>query len=161
MKNKGEILCEENLEKQWQLVCRWHFLCASIPAANETHAASNPKLSAGSLSLRVGQSKKLTVKNASGTVKWSSSNKKIVAVAKTTKKAAKVTAKKAGTAQIKAKVDKKVLKCKVTVKKAGQNNNKTTQTPSSDKVLAKLSLSEDGKTVKGVKNRSDATYAVI
>ena len=69
-------------------------LCASMPAANEAQAASNPKLSTSSLSLKVGQSKKLTVKGASGTVKWSSSNKKIVAVAKTTKKAAKVTAKK-------------------------------------------------------------------
>ena len=102
-------------------------LCASMPAANGAQAASNPKLSTNSLSLKVGQSKKLTVKGASGTVKWSSSNKKIVAVAKTTKKAAKVTAKKAGTAQVKAKVGKKVRKCKVTVKKADQNT--TTQAP--------------------------------
>ena len=178
-------------------------LCASMPAANGAQAASNPKLSTNSLSLKVGQSKKLTVNGASGTVKWSSSNKKIVAVAKTTNKAAKVTAKKAGTAQVKAKVGKKVLKCKVTVKKADQNT--TTQAPntqapvvqapasqassapetsasvqptetateaptptgsatddsSSDKVLAKLILSEDRKTVTGVENSSDATYAVI
>ena len=36
---------------------------------------------------------------------------------------------KAGTAQIRAKAGKKVLKCKVTVKKADQNNNTTTQAP--------------------------------
>ena len=61
-------------------------LCASMPATNAAQAASNPKLSTSSLSLTVGQSKKITVKGASGTVKWSSSNKKIVTVAKTTKK---------------------------------------------------------------------------
>lgn len=104
-------------------------LCASMPAANEAQAASNPKLSTSSLSLKVGQSKKLTVKGASGTVKWSSSNKKVVVVAKTTNKAAKVTAKKAGTAQVSAKVGKKVLKCKVTVKKANPNNATTTEAP--------------------------------
>ena len=64
------------------------FLCASMPATNAAQAASNPKLSISILSLTVGQSKKITVKGTSGTVKWSSSNKKIVAVAKTTKKAA-------------------------------------------------------------------------
>ena len=104
-------------------------LCASMPATNAAQAASNPKLSTSSFSLTVGQSKKITVKGASGTVKWSSSNKKIVTVAKTTKKTAKVTAKKTGTAQIKAKAGKNVLKCKVTVKKADQNTNTTTQAP--------------------------------
>ena len=113
-------------------------LCTFMPATNAAQAASNPKLSTSSLSLTVGQSKKITVKGASGTVKWSSTNKKIVTVAKTTKKTAKVTAKKTGTAQVTAKVGKRMLKCKITVKKNDKNSNTTvlksfTQAPATNR----------------------------
>ena len=58
-----------------------------------------------------GQKQQLYVTGTTKTVKWSTSNKK---VAKVSDKGV-VTAKKKGTSVIKAKVGKKVLKCKVKV----------------------------------------------
>ncbi|MGN0276056.1 MAG: Ig domain-containing protein [Hominisplanchenecus sp.] len=68
------------------------------------------KLSDTELKLAVKESAILKVTGKSGTVKWSSSNKKVAAV-----KGGKVTAKKAGKATITAKVGKTRLSCKVTV----------------------------------------------
>ena len=88
----------------------------------ESQAAAKPKLSKTKLTLTVGKTAKLKVKNYKGTVKWSSNKKKVAAVSKK----GVVTAKKKGTAVITAKAGKKKLKCKVTVKMAA---NKNTQTP--------------------------------
>lgn len=86
---------------------------AFMPA--QTQAASKPTLSAAKVTLKVGKTKKLKVKNVGKKkVTWTSSNKKVATVSKT----GKVKAKKAGKATITAKVGKKKLKCKVTVKKA-------------------------------------------
>lgn len=73
----------------------------------------NMYLSKTSLSLYVGKTAKLKVKNTKKKVKWSSSKKKVASV----NKKGKVTAKKVGKATITAKVAGKKLKCKVTVKK--------------------------------------------
>lgn len=70
------------------------------------------KLNTKSKTLNVGQSTTLKVKGTKKKVKWSSSNKKVATV---TQKG-KVTAKKAGTAKIKAKIGKQTLKCKIKVK---------------------------------------------
>ncbi len=70
------------------------------------------KLNKKKATVKVGKSVKLKVKNTSKKVTWSSSNKKVAKVSK----AGKVTGVKAGKATIKAKVDGKALKCKVTVK---------------------------------------------
>lgn len=78
---------------------------------NETEAPA-PSLSKKKLTVKVGQSKKLSVKNAEGTVKWTSNKKKVATV-----KNGKVTGKKKGTATITATVDGKKLTCKVTVTK--------------------------------------------
>lgn len=86
-------------------------------------------LSTKKATLKVGQTKTLTVKSAESKVKWTSSNSKIVKIKKTTgKKKNKVTlqALKAGTATIKAKVDGKTLKVKVTVKKFTVNKKSVT-----------------------------------
>ena len=88
----------------------------------ESQAAAKPKLSKTKLSLAVGKTAKLKVKNYKGTVKWSSNKKKTATVSKK----GGVTAKKKGTAVITAKAGKKKLKCKVTVKAAAKKN---TQTP--------------------------------
>lgn len=85
------------------LIC----LSLSVPAA-----AKSIKLSKTSVSLTVGSRKTLKV-NTKKTVKWSSSNKKVATVSSK----GVVTARKAGKATIKAKVGKKILKCKITVKK--------------------------------------------
>ena len=86
-----------------------------------TEAAKKPALSKSSLTVKVGASKTLTVKNApkKATITWTTSKK---SVAKVSKKG-KVTGVKAGNATIKAVVKKgkvkvATLKCKVTVKAA-------------------------------------------
>lgn len=90
------------------------FLATSVPSIT-TQAASRPKLSKSSLTMTVGESKKLTVKNTKKVIKWVTGNKKVAVVVKTGKKSAKVTAKKPGSIKITAKVAGKSLNCKVKV----------------------------------------------
>lgn len=73
--------------------------------------ASNPKLSASKVTVKVGKSKTIKVKNASGSVTWSSKNKKIASVSKK----GVIKGKKAGKTSVIAKVSGKKLVCKVTV----------------------------------------------
>ncbi len=75
-------------------------------------AKKKPKLNKKKLTLYVGKKAALKVKNTKKKVKWSSSKKSVATVSKK----GKVTAKKKGKATITAKVAKKKLKCKVTVK---------------------------------------------
>lgn len=75
-----------------------------------------PKLSKTTLSLTVKQTSTLKVTGTKRTVKWSSSNKNVATVSSK----GKVTAKKAGTATITAKVGTKKYTCNVTVKTASQ-----------------------------------------
>ena len=90
---------------------------ASAPAVHfaqsmtAVEAAAKPKLSKTRLTLQIGATAKLKVKNSSGTWKWSSSNKNIAAVKK-----GKVTAKNPGRVKIKAQKGNQTLVCKVTVK---------------------------------------------
>jgi len=72
-----------------------------------------PELSVKKKTLIAKQTYKLNVKGATKKVKWTSSNKSVATVSSS----GKITAKKAGTATITAKVNGKSLKCKVTVKK--------------------------------------------
>jgi len=97
---------------------------AGIYCNSSAQAAKKIAISQKTLSLKVGKSKKLTLKNLpkNQKVKWTSSNKKIATVSAT----GKVTAKKAGKAKITATVGKKKYICNVTVKK------KTTPTPAAD-----------------------------
>lgn len=71
------------------------------------------RLSKKKATITVGKTVKLKVKGTRKRVKWSSNKKSVCTVSKS----GVVKGKKAGTATIKAKVGKKVLKCKVTVKK--------------------------------------------
>lgn len=101
---------------------------------NAAEAAKKAKISKSKLTLRVGQAKKLSVKNLTKKqkkkVKWSSSKKKVASV----NKSGKVTAKKEGTAKITAKVGKKKYTCKVTVTPKSPN---VTPTPKTIEQLAK------------------------
>lgn len=85
-----------------------HFHVKYLDARN----SSQPRLNKTKLLMTRGESKYLIVKNAKGTIKWKSSNKKVATVS------AKglVKAKKKGKAIITAKVNGKTLKCTVTVK---------------------------------------------
>ena len=103
-------------------------------------AAKKPKISMSKLSLKVGQSKKLSVKNLSKKqskkVKWSSSAKKVAQV----NKSGKVTAKSKGVAKVTAKVGKKKYTCRVTVTAKEQNATQTptpTPAPKTKEQLAK------------------------
>lgn len=71
-----------------------------------------PKLSKSSITINKGKSYTLKVSNASSKVRWSVKNKKVATI--TSK--GKVTAKSKGTTYVYARVGKKTLKCKVTVR---------------------------------------------
>lgn len=77
-----------------------------------TITVEEPKLSAKSVQLTVTGTKTLKLKGCIHSVKWSSSRPSVAKVSK-----GKVTAKKPGTAVIKAKVHGKTYQCRVTVKK--------------------------------------------
>lgn len=76
-------------------------------------AKAKVQLSKTSITLIVGKTKKLTLKNAKRKVKWSSSKSSVAKVSSN----GKVTAKKAGTAKIIAKCSGKKYTCKVKVYK--------------------------------------------
>ena len=87
-------------------------------------AAKKPKLSKSKLTITAGKTATLTVKNANKKVKWSISKKKIAKITnKSGKKSEKVEIKglKSGKTVVTAKVGKKKVKCKVTVKKQKPN----------------------------------------
>ena len=73
--------------------------------------AATVKLNATKKTIVIGSTYQLKVKNTKKTVKWSTSNKKVATVSSS----GKVTAKKAGTATITAKVGKKKLTCVIKV----------------------------------------------
>lgn len=128
------------------------------PAAVITADAASPKLSKTKITLNVGKKKTLKVKNASGKVKWSSSNKKVAAVSGK----GQITAKKAGTAKITAKVDKKKLICKITVKgglnyKSAGLEAKETLTLKLSGVKGKIKWSSSNKKVASVSKKGKVT----
>ncbi|MBQ9060330.1 MAG: hypothetical protein IJ128_04220 [Firmicutes bacterium] len=105
------------------------FGLSAVSGADPAFAASKVKLSKTRITVQTGAKVKLSVKNAGKKVKWTTSDKKRVAISKKSgKKKQNVVlkaGKKTGTCWIKAKVGKKTLKCKVTVKgKAGSTEPK-------------------------------------
>lgn len=83
--------------------------------------AASVKLNKSKLSLTVGKTYKLKVKNNKKKVKWTSSNKKVATVSSK----GKVCAKGKGKAVITAKVKNKKYKCYVIVKNSNQNPTQT------------------------------------
>lgn len=77
-----------------------------------------PKISKSSISLTKGNSYDLAVTGTASSPKWSTSNKKVATIKKVSARKYRVTAKSSGTATIKAKVNGKTLKCKVSVPKS-------------------------------------------
>lgn len=95
---------------------------AMLPAS-QASAAKKIKLNKTKLTLKVGATYTLKLKNNKAKIKWRSSKKKIATVSAK----GKVKAKKSGTTVITATAKGKKYKCKVTVKKAG--NKTTSNTP--------------------------------
>ena len=95
-------------------------------------AKAAPKLSGKKITLKVGQKKKLQVKNTKKKVQWISKKKTVATV----NKKGVVKVKKKGKTTIIAKVGKKKLKCKVVVKKAN-SNNKNSDSKDDDSKISK------------------------
>ena len=93
------------------LICVIMLLSLTGVLTQTDSMAASIKLSKKKITLYVGDSVKLKLKNAKGTVKWKSSKTSVAKVSK-----GKVTAKKKGKATIKATYKKKTYKCTVTVK---------------------------------------------
>lgn len=94
-------------------------------------AAKKMKLSSKKITLKVGQKKKLEVKNTAKKVKWSiKSGKKYISLTGKKKTSVVVKAKKQGKAVVLAKIGNKKLTCQVTIKKADTKKpNVPTTTP--------------------------------
>lgn len=92
-------------------------------------AAQKVKLNKKKVTIYVGKTTTLKLKNNKKKIKWSTSNKKVATVSKK----GKVKGKKAGKATITAKVGKKKYKCKVTVKKMKKSSVYKPQVSSNSK----------------------------
>ena len=126
-------------------------LSCALPTALAAKKA--PSLSKTAVTLLVGQSTTLKVKNGSGKVTWKSSNAKVVTV-----KNGKLTAKKKGSANVTAKVAKKTLKCKVTVESPALSKTKATLN-AGDKLTLKLSGTKQKVTWKSSSTKVAAVSA--
>ena len=106
---------KRNLKKIFSIFLAVTLLLSSIISFNtESVNAATPKLNKTKITLAVGKSTNLKVSDTNNKVKWSTSDRTIVTVSEK----GKVTGKNVGTAIITAKVGKKNLQCKVTVKVA-------------------------------------------
>ncbi len=109
-------------------------LSMALSCTGGVQAAKKPKLSARKVTVRVGKTKTVKVKNAAKKVKWSiQSGKKNVTLKNVKKASAGIKGKKAGKAKIQAAVSGKKLVCTVTVtgkKKDQTGNEQPTAAPS-------------------------------
>ena len=101
-------------------ICIVIALVLTLVPTNVVQGASKVKLNKTTLTVYVGKTTTLKITGTSKTVKWSTSDKNVATVSSK----GKVTAKKAGTATISAKVSNKTYKCKITVKKPYLNKKK-------------------------------------
>ncbi len=149
-------------------------MALSLAGQGSDAATKKPKLNKKKISLYVGKTKKLKVKNTKQKVKWSSSKKSVATVSKK----GKVKAKKKGKATITAKVAKKKLKCKVTVKEKVVYSSVTVENFESYEVNTdwdNYTLGEgltsggnedahylaDGETMKVIKDPEDSSNQVL
>ena len=99
-------------------------LSFSVIPQNVLAAKKKVKLSKKSVTVAVGKTVKVKLKNNKKKVKWTvTSGKKNVKLSKKKKTGVTIHGKKAGKAKVQAKVGKKKFVCKVTVKNADTNQN--------------------------------------
>lgn len=116
------------------------------------NAAMKVKLNKTRVTLQVGKSVTLKLKNNKKKVKWLSSSRKVAVV---TKKG-KVTAKKAGKAVITAKVGKKKYKCRVTVKENKKSTPTVTEKQTTKKIEETTTKKQEETT--SIKEQESCTY---
>lgn len=113
-------------------------LTMAMPMTAHAKTKAKPKLNKTKVTLTMTNKKAKptvtlkvrNVKTLKKTIKWTTTNKKVVAIKRTGKFTCKVTARKAGKATIKCKVNGKTLTCKIVVKdKRKSNVKKPTPTP--------------------------------
>lgn len=112
---------------------------AAVPEGDAKAATKKkaPKLSAKSISIKIGKSKTVKVKNNKKKAVWSvKSGKNYISLTKKKKSSVSVKGKKAGSAVVLAKVDGKKLTCKIQVKKAKTPKVTPKPTPASTKPSA-------------------------
>lgn len=126
-------------------------IAAPLASAPLTAQAAAPKLNKSSAAMTVGKKMTLKVQNIKkGTaIQWSSSKKAVAAVSSK----GVVTAKSAGKATIKAVVNKKTLKCKITVKEQTE--------PDSNLEAQDISALLAGKTYKGTADTPAGSIEVL
>ena len=99
-------------------------LAFTMMPQNVLAAKKKVKLSKKSVTVTVGKTVKVKLKNNKKKVKWTvTSGKKNVKLSKKKKTGVTIHGKKVGKAKVQVKVGKKKFVCKVTVKKAGTNQN--------------------------------------
>lgn len=137
-------------------------LGVSMPSSPAAAKKKAPKLSAKKVSISVGQTKTIKLKNGKKAV-WSiKSGKKVVSLSKKKKTSVVVKGKKAGSAVVLAKVGKKKLTCKVTVKAkkpivtkaptitATPNTNKPSAAPTATPTAVPTNTPQQGEAVKNI-----------
>ena len=137
-------------------------LGVSMPSSPAAAKKKAPKLSTKKVSISVGQKKTIKLKNGKKAV-WSiKSGKKVVSLSKKKKTSVVVKGKKAGSAVVLAKVGKKKLTCKVTVKakkpavtKApavtiAPNTNKPSTAPTATPTAVPTNTPQQGEVVKNI-----------
>lgn len=125
-------------------------------------AAKKMKLNSKKITLKVGQKKKLEVKNAAKKVKWSvKSGKKYISLSGKKKTSVVVKAKKQGKAAVLAKIGKKKFTCQVTVKKADDKKPNVPTTAPTATVTPAVPTPTPASTVTPVPSASPATTPEI
>lgn len=100
--------------------------------------AARVKLNKSRITVYVGASTQLNVSGVSQKARWSTSKKSVVGVSKT----GKVTGKKAGTAIIRARIGKKVLRCRITVKSLSSSQRQNLAKKKAKKIVKKCIRSD-------------------
>lgn len=126
MKRQGKALCG---------ICLVAALILSVLAPTTQAAKKKVKLSNKKIAVTVGKKKILKVKNTTKKVKWSiKSGKKNIKLSKKKKKSVVIQGKKKGKAVVLAKIGKKKLTCKITVKPAAKETEEANE-PAPEKIF--------------------------
>lgn len=118
--------------------------------------AATPKISKSKVTLEVGKSTTLSIKNTKKTVTWKSSKKSVATVSKK----GKVTAKAAGVAKITATVSGKSYTCTVTVKKPVNPALKKAPFKGVELNVGKLSMVVPEHWASELKNSDDNNFEI-